>query len=500
MGRFLGIDIGSRVVNVALLDVGYRRLSVVALAEAGVEGAPSLEDVLRAVAGPLMEHVDAIGVAIDGDLTFTHRLTLPPTALRQIDEILAFELESALPVELEDIVFGYRVLRRKGPKDPLVVLAGAARTEHVRARIDLVKKALGREPDRVGHGGIALSNLAGVTPELRTTEPVALVDLGGHRTEVTVLVDGEAVSARTLSRGVSSLPAGAPQLAAELRQSLLGWVAEGGAEVRSVYLVGGGAQASGAETYFAYELGVPVVALPRPALEGVNPDQVSSLPRFAKAIALALGAAGRGHDIDLRKGPLSFQRGFSFLKEKAPLLIGLGGAVAVSFLFAVWAELRAIGKDLDAASSDLERVTELAFERPTRDALEALDMLEQAKNPPESDPMPRLDAFDVMVELSKAIPVSVTSDIEELDMQRGHVRVQGVVGSTADASLVRDKIAESQCVVDAKIGKVTQVINGTRQKYVLEYDLKCPGEGGTKKKTTDKAGEGTSEDQDKGEP
>ena len=35
--------------------------------------------------------------------------------------------------------------------------------------------------------------------------------------------------------------------------------------------------------------------------------------------------------------------------------------------------------------------------------------------------MPRMDAFDVMVEISKAIPTSVTHDIEELDMQRGHV-------------------------------------------------------------------------------
>jgi hypothetical protein len=73
-------------------------------------------------------------------------------------------------------------------------------------------------------------------------------------------------------------------------------------------------------------------------------------------------------------------------------------------------------------------------------------------------------------------------------MTRGHVRVQGVVGSTADASLVRDQMAERPCVSEPKIGKVTQVVNGTRQKYVLEYDVKCPGEPGTKKKSAEKAG------------
>ncbi len=212
------------------------------------------------------------------------------------------------------------------------------------------------------------------------------------------------------------------------------------------------------------------------------PEQVPELPRYAKAIGLALGAAGRGHDLDLRRGSLSFQRGFSFLKEKAPLLVGLAGSVAVSFLFAVWAELRALGRDLESASAELERITMTAFEKRTADPTEASEMLEVAKNRAESDPMPHMDAFDVMVEISKAIPMSVTHDIEELDMQRGHVRMQAVVNTTADASLVRDKVSETPCATDAKIAKVSQVVNGTKQKHVLEYDVRCPEDTPSQKK------------------
>src|SRR5688572_30563303 len=168
MGRFVGIDIGSRVINVALLDVGYRKLELKALAEVPVDSAATVEEAIRAAAIPLLDHVDAVGTAVDGDLTFTHRLNLPHTALKQIDEILQFELESALPIELDELVFGYRVLRRKTAKDPVVVLTGATRTEHARARIELVKTAILREPDRVGHGALALANLVSVTPELRS--------------------------------------------------------------------------------------------------------------------------------------------------------------------------------------------------------------------------------------------------------------------------------------------------------------------------------------------
>ncbi|HEX6765730.1 MAG TPA: hypothetical protein VF103_09640, partial [Polyangiaceae bacterium] len=129
-----------------------------------------------------------------------------------------------------------------------------------------------------------------------------------------------------------------------------------------------------------------------------------------------------------------------------------------------------------------------AFGQGTTDPSEAQDLLTQAKNQAENDPMPRMDAFDVMVEISKAIPSTVTHDIEEFEMQRGHVRIQGVVSSTADASLVKDKLAEHRCTNDAKIGKITQVVNSTRQKYVLEFDVKCPEDAGAKKKTATSEG------------
>ncbi|HEX5101329.1 MAG TPA: pilus assembly protein PilM [Polyangiaceae bacterium] len=489
MPRFLGIDIGSRVVSAAVMEIGFRKLALSALQEVEIASVPSLEEAVRAATLGLGTQIEAVGVALDGDTTFTHRLKMPTTALKQIDEILQFELEAAVPVDIDELVFGHRLLKRKGPKDPLIVLASAARTEQVRGRIALVKTAIGREPDRVGIGSLALANLVTLSPELRRPEPIAIVDLGGSSTEVTILVGGEAVFVRTLSRGVGSLPEGAPALAAALRQTLLAWVATEGDEVQALYLVGGGAQASGADQYFAFELGVPVQPLPALAIEGVSPEQVVALPRFAKAIGLALGAAGRGHDINLRRGPLAFARGFSFLKEKAPVLVGLVGSVAVSFLFASWAELRALGKDLESATAELERSTLSAFDKATADPSEAEQMLELAKNRAETDPMPHMDAFDVMVELSKAIPMSVTHDIEELDMQRGHVRIQAVVGTTADASLVRDKVSETPCVADAKIAKVTQVVNGTKQKYVLEYDVRCPEDAPPKKKTA--AGEKT---------
>ena len=132
--------------------------------------------------------------------------------------------------------------------------------------------------------------------------------------------------------------------------------------------------------------------------------------------------------------------------------------------------------------AELGRSTKAAFDKSVDDAAEATELLEQARSLSESDPMPHMDAFDAVVEVSKSIPVSTTHDIEDFEMQRGHVKIQGIVNSTEDATLVSNKVGEHPCVSAAKISKITQVINSTRQKYVLEFDVKCPEDEGAKKK------------------
>ena len=127
----------------------------------------------------------------------------------------------------------------------------------------------------------------------------------------------------------------------------------------------------------------------------------------------------------------------------------------------------------------------------TQDAAYALELLERAGGNALTDPMPHADAFDILTGISEAIPMSITHDIEEFDMQRGRVKINGVVPTTADAQKVASGVKRIRCVEAVKMGKITQVINSDRQKYVLEFEVKCPedaGKGG-KKKQREKTGE-----------
>jgi len=40
-----------------------------------------------------------------------------------------------------------------------------------------------------------------------------------------------------------------------------------------------------------------------------------------------------------------------------------------------------------------------------------------------------------------------------------------VVGSASEAQLIADALKQNKCFSDVKITKVSQVVNGTRQKY-----------------------------------
>ena len=102
----------------------------------------------------------------------------------------------------------------------------------------------------------------------------------------------------------------------------------------------------------------------------------------------------------------------------------------------------------------------------------------------EEDPFPHADGFDVMVELSKAVPKDVVHDVAEFDVARGHAVIQGLLPTGSDAQATVDKIAASfklnPCMRDVKVSKVTQ-FGAEKQKYILELDVRCE----EKKKKTD---------------
>jgi general secretion pathway protein L len=494
MPTWLGIDIGRAGVKVAVVRSAYRKITLEGLFAIAVEeGSDPSSAVRTAVSAALGGAAagDGLAVAIDGSRVAVCTLKLPASVQKQLGDVLPFELEAQVPLEISESVFDYRVLASDAPVGDeeqafLSVLVAVARTEDVRSRIEFVKAAAGAEPERVEVGGLSIANLVPHMPVLGEEGPIVVIDLGAWSSEVVVLKAGEPVFARTLSHGTVGLPASAALLGREIRVSIGAFRAAGGSVPTHVYLCGDGAFESGAASFLSGELSIPCEELPAPSIDlgAVDPESARGVARFAKAIGLALGMGGRPAGFDLRRGPLAYERGFAWVREKVPVLAGLVAAIAVSFLFSAWAQLHAASNDREVLEKSLGVVTKEVLGEETTTAARANELLGQQTALSDEDPLPHADAFDVMVKLSEDIPQSMVHDIEELDVQKAHVVVHGIVGSIPDAQSIAGSLRAETCFADVKITRTTQVIGGDRQKYVLDFDEKCPedAKGGGKKK------------------
>jgi general secretion pathway protein L len=321
---------------------------------------------------------------------------------------------------------------------------------------------------------------------------VAILELGEKSSDLLIIEQGRPGFARAISLGAEDLPGAAEALTAGVRQSIYAWVAQTDRTISAVYLTGIGAGVVGADAYLSQRLEVPVLPLPKPSLNFSGADNWEVMTRYSKAIGIALGLGIRPFDPDLRSGPLAYQRGYAFLKEKAPLLAGLTTAMFISFLFASWAGLRSLSKEQAILTDELESTTQQVLAKSLSDPAEAHELLVRQKSLEESDPMPHMDAFDVIVALSTSIPEAIVHDIEEFDMQREHVKMTGIVGTAEEAQLIATKLKENRCFQDVKLSKVVQVVNSDRQKYGLEWDVRCPEDEAskTKKKKSDESSGG----------
>jgi general secretion pathway protein L len=498
MPTYLGIDIGTVAVKVAVIKSTYRKTSLAAVSTVDVAAVGGTVEAVRAAVAEALGGKtvgnDGVAVSIEGVRAAVRSVRLPQSAQRQLNDVLTYELESLVPLDMSSSVFDYRVLPRdaRSTSEELEVLAAVARTEDVRARIDLVKGALGVEPERVAVGAFPLANVAAQIPQLAegAAGTIVILDVGNKSSEVLVIRGGEPVFARTISFGTEGLPASAPRLAREVRVTLAAYRTQGGETPSRVYLCGGGAFVSSAEGFFGNELELPVEQLPTPALDAsaLPPAYIALLPRFAKAIGLALDLGGRGWGFNLRRGALNYERGFAWVRERVPVLAGLGAVILVSFVFSSWAKMHALSSERAALESALGTVTKEVLGEETTSASRAEELMTEQTAINDEDPMPHADAFDVMVKLSEDIPASMKHDVEELDVQKGHVVVHGIVGSVADAQQIASNLGQEACFQDwtrppeangdhpstVKITHATSVVGGDRQKYVMEFDLKCP--------------------------
>lgn len=297
----VGLDIGSGLVKVAVIDHGGGAPELVKVAIA-----PLLPDAI--VEGEVMDHAlvsDAIRTAMDaadpkikqvvtavgGRDVIIKRIQTERVKEQQARELMRWEAEQHVP-DVESVELDFQILDPDGPpSEEMSVLLVAAKRDLVDAKVRIVTEA-GLTPSIVDVDAFALHNAFEVNHPDAMHGAVALVNVGNEITNVNVLDEGVPILTRDLAvgtrrfredlqrmHGLSAEDAEGmvrgydrtPQLDAVLEArgeeiavgvdraaAFLSAAARNGAQVRAVYLCGGGSRTPGLAAILGQRLRLPV--------------------------------------------------------------------------------------------------------------------------------------------------------------------------------------------------------------------------------------------------
>ncbi len=527
----IGLDLGSCVVKAIVVRMAMRGSEIIGLESEPVtldeNGRSKPSDVLEAT-GRLVERLNldqvSIYCAVPGELAAVRQIHLPTSAAKRLEQVLRFELDETLPFDIEDAVFDFVEVSRNS--DEIVVLAASMLRDNVQQMIDGLGEC-GIDPNEIGVSPFSYRSLHDAKASAED-ELAAFVDIGHLRTTISVL-DTRVPTGRTILRGGRDLTDALAQkgkvsfeeaeqykqqhgldgqvgvilneairpLIREIRQTLKGHLAAGGGRVTKVLLAGGGAKLSGLVDLLQDELGVPVERY------GLSLGQSTALEASDQHFEFALTHAlarqeilQRSQRINLRQGELSFRGDYEFLKRRIAWAAGCLLAILLAWIFSSYAEYRLLADKAETQRKELTEITTRIFNKPVVDRLEIERLLggKQIKKAP----MPEIDAFDIIVELSRRIPTSVVHDVERLEIKPKRITLKGIVdaqlvaegeltseqgdagvsdgGVGSDLSptdLIKQKLeGYDECFTAIRVGKVTVI--GERRRYQMDIDSKCP--------------------------
>ena len=520
--HFIGIDLGSHAVKAIVVKQGFRGGEIVKFDTEPVvldeNGLSRDTDVVQA-AGRLVSRLKvddaSIYCALPGESVSVHRISIPLSAVKRAAEVLSFELDDLLPYDVDDAAFDFVEVARS--QHEVVYLVAAVPRDRMAALLTKLQDV------DIDPAEISVSPLC-YAPYLEDAKAfdgvTAIVDIGHQRTNVvvvgdqmsttrTVLRGGRELSALLAAAGEATYAKGAEfkeregltgrvgqvlrdvigNLVREIRQTLNGHLANGGQPVQKIVLCGGGSRLRGIVPFFSEQIGLPVEEYKPEILRGdVQPFETGLSSEYG-VLALCLAGTGiipKSRRYNFRRGEFTFKGDTEAARQKIMIAVLCFLGIVGAWVFSSVSRYMAVSAQAERVKVQLENETERILGQRTV----VRKTIEKKMSPQETaqSPLPKKDAYDIVIELSKRIPESVVHDIDELDIKPRHVKIRGLVDSelnlmdgggddeSADLSptdLIKSKLGEfEECFTAFKMPRVRTVNN--RQEYTMEIESTCP--------------------------
>jgi general secretion pathway protein L len=482
MHRIVGLDWAQDGLRVATAQSSFRGFAIQEVRTAPISAEGSPVDRLKGALAqlglePPLGSEDLIAVALPGAMVASHLVTLPFVDSKRIEQVLPAEVESAIPFDIQDVVWDFAVLSQSAGKTE--VLVGIVKKSALREHLETLAAA-GIEPRVVTFAPLALAALgekhllsskdgAGAEPQALT---VALLEAGPERANL-VLLDG---GRPTHTRAIASMGAAAWE-AARTDETALARVLSGLARDVKISLRARGAKGAAPQTLL---LAGPVALLPgaaeRLGAELQIPAEAAQLHAGTPEHALALGLAVRAQTprgrINFRKGEFAFKTDLWQVRGQFGRLGIAAGVLLVLALGLGMARLSSLRSQAAAFDEAVCSATRRILGTCLTDYRQAVGQLSGGKS--RAAGIPRVSGADVFAELVARMPEGALPTLEDVEVTTTSIRIKGSAESFAKVEDITAALKKDKCFGEIKPPRTERA--GSRISFNYDFGYVCSGE------------------------
>jgi type IV pilus assembly protein PilM len=210
----IGLDIGSHTIKlVEFAGEGTQRTvrkigRAVLPREAIVDGTVKDVDAVTATLNALIDNLNPkhryASTSISGYSIILKKVELPYVNEREIEDNLIAEAEKYVPFEIDDVYVDFHVINLKDEEHGSTSIFLVAAKKEIVDEYARIIESVGLTPAVIDVYAFALGNAFEAAYGV-SEEPVLLVDIGAHKTNLSVVVNGTNVFARDMAFGGAQL-------------------------------------------------------------------------------------------------------------------------------------------------------------------------------------------------------------------------------------------------------------------------------------------------------
>ncbi|MDO8519543.1 MAG: pilus assembly protein PilM [Deltaproteobacteria bacterium] len=494
----LGIDIGSYSIKICEIRRLLREFEVIHFSEHILEQGSRLtheELVASALRGILEKNEilpETVAVSLPAHLLSCRILDLPFTNIKKIEQTLEFELESHIPVSLDELLVDYHIISI-GEAHSTVLAAYVPRARFVKY-LEMLKMA-GIDPKYVGVDSIDISNVAQVA--MVPQEAVyAILDIGHSKTNICVMkgeklnyvrsigiggvhftraiqkafklnyekaeglkLDRGKVSARDddldqISRLCQKV---ADELCVGIRQTYLGYrQIYPDRDWAALYVTGGGSRLTGLIEMISSALRLNVATLD--CLDFIShrikqPEKARDTIATALAQTLRVIFSNKAVKINFRRGEFAYRRDFKALGSEIRQVGIWMAAVLVLGISHFFFSYTTLNSRIDRASQGLVQAAVKSLPEFKNQKEKGAKQLLNIIGSKLAEIGPQLKALSgaesgpltYLLEISQKVPVTaeVPLDVDDFTYTGDHIRLEGRTNSFEGVDKIKGAIAAS---------------------------------------------------------